>query len=425
MTDPRHDRHVTVRRTRLLLLAVAFVSGCATLDAPTPPAASPSVDETPPPSAEPAPQAPATAEPQPAPAGHPVDRAPAILVRVTAPVEEACGAAFAAPPRVIEASPDAALEIFARDMAAEIDRRYAWATQGQRRTVLHLAARTSVRSCVARYSFSERAIVLVREGFDGQREAVGIPVERAEEFLVAALAHECVHALDDQRFDLGRIYAAAPDDESLRARAMVAEGRAVHFGGLAAEALGVAPDLARMLPGGASPEGERAFTLNLTYAGGAAFVRNLLERGGLDLADRALADPPWVTHHVLHPDRWPDGELDTRPGRALAAAGYGAEIQALSELQLRARYAAADGPDASRELFASFRGGSQVLAGDTNLAVLAFADTASARRYAERAGGEAPTQLCGTLVLRAHGPSADQLLEALQVVVDGKLLHNP
>ncbi len=327
-------------------------------------------------------------------------------------MEKAYGARFRNPPTVVSLSTPAAEAVFAEDMRPEFERRYPQLPPKQRENLLRLGAGTSVRSCVARFSFASRAIVVVRDGFDAQCKALGVEGERAEALLLVSLAHEAVHALDDQRLDLAAIYREAPDDEALRARAMIAEGRAVHWGRQAATAAGAPADLVALLPGGDSPRGEREWTLHLTYRLGMEFAAAVAARGP-EAADRALREPPALTWWVCRPDRWPDQKPDDRPRAALVHAGLGDAAQPLSELQLRARYAALHGLDTAAQLFDDFRGGSQALVDGTNAAVLAFATEDAAKRYEELSRAEAPTVRRGDVVARAAGAAQDAVLAKL------------
>ena len=344
---------------------------------------------------------------------HPLGRAQELLGEVRPLVEKACGAAFQSPPRVVALSEPSAAAVFAEDMRPEFDRRYANLPASQRENLLKLAASTSVRSCLARYSFGTRNIVVVREGFDVQCAALKVAGARATDLLRVSLAHECVHALDDVRFDLAKLYRGAADDEALRAVAMVAEGRAVHFGRIAASESGAPQDLVDLLPGGPSPKGEREWHVNLTYRLGARFIDELAKRGGASLADKAMASPPTATWSVCVASRWPDAKTDERPAQVMTRAGLGDDARPLSDLQLRERYCAMKGLDATETLFAKLVGGSQALVEGTNAAVLAFADEESAKRFEELSKDEAPTRRVGTLVVRAIGTTQDETVEKL------------
>src|SRR5678810_1200982 len=91
---------------------------------------------------------------------HPLGRAQEILAEGAPHVETACGAKFESPPRVVALSETAAQAVFAEDMRPEFERRYAARPEGQREGLLKLAAQTSVRSCLARYSFGTRNIIV-------------------------------------------------------------------------------------------------------------------------------------------------------------------------------------------------------------------------------------------------------------------------
>jgi hypothetical protein len=196
---------------------------------------------------------------------------------------------------------------------------------------------------------------------------------------------------------------------------MIAEGRATWFGRRAAARLGLPKDDdALFLPGGREVKGEREWHLRMTYALGERFVAAVVARGGVALADRALAEPPQLTWSLCDPARWPDAKADERPARVLAAAFPGFAAQPLSDLQLRVRYTVLDGADAAETLLAPYRGGAQALADGTNAAVLAFADETAARAFEDRiALFDAPVARSGTLVLRAEGPAAAAVLRRL------------
>lgn len=349
---------------------------------------------------------------------HPLGHAQEVLADVAPHVEAACGAKFPAPPRVVALSEASAQAVFAEDMRPEFDRRYASLPEAQRDGLLKLAAQTSVRSCLARYSFGTRNVVVVREGFDTQCRSLGVEGERARQLLLVSLAHECVHALDDARFSLAKLYRGAADDEALRAVAMVAEGRAVHYGRIAASAAGAPKDLVELLPGGPEPRGEREWHVNLTYRLGARFVAALVERGGNALADKAIASPPPSTWPVCTPSRWPDGRVDGRALTVLARAGMKDAAKPLSELQLLERYASLHGLETAEKLFAPHLGGAQALVEGTNAAALAFADEESAKRFAELSAKECPTERRGSLVLRALGTEQDAILAKLAAAAD-------
>ena len=339
---------------------------------------------------------------------HALDAAQEILDGLVPHVVAVSGASFTAA-LVLDAA--SARAVFTAVLRDEIERRHAALTPGQRLALLQAQASSSVASCLARYSFSRRAIVLVRESFDAQRGGAGFEEHEARDLLAAVLAHEAVHALDDERFDLDAFYAAAPDDEALRARAMSAEGRAVHLARLAAARAGVPGRARTLLPGGDRPRDAHAWTLRLTYELGAAYVADERAPDGRRLFDA----PPGETLAIVRPDL---AEIDGRPREILSGALADARVGPLSALQLRARYAALLGPERSGRLFARYAGGAQALVHDTNVVVLAFETEDAAEAYRALAADDAPTRRSGTLVVRAFGPAAETLLADVETAAN-------
>jgi hypothetical protein len=134
----------------------------------------------------------------------------------------------------------------------------------------------------------------------------------------SVIAHEVVHALQDQHFDLRRgAFAPHPGDHDgeLAALALV-EGDATDVQvryvaslsagdlvGELARSLGAVPAAASS---GTPPYLERE--LLFPYLAGEAFVRALRAHGGQRLLDRAFAHPPRTSAAVLDPARWIAGD---------------------------------------------------------------------------------------------------------------------
>lgn len=132
-------------------------------------------------------------------------------------------------------------------------------------------------------------------------------------------AHETVHALQDQHFDLEEMLNtsfAGNADGALAVRALI-EGDA-----MAAEAqylldnreLALAyleevmdlqsesPDLAGDLPGFLVAQ------IGFPYEHGVVFAQYLYDEGGWELVNEAYADPPVSTEQILHPEKYLEGE---------------------------------------------------------------------------------------------------------------------
>jgi len=153
----------------------------------------------------------------------------------------------------------------------------------------------------------------------------------------ATLAHELVHALQDQRWDLESRsgYQPGRSDQSL-ARAALAEGDAtslmIDFLAMPEKsALGLDDTMLKALIQSTAsmanvqnvPHILRT-TLVAPYGEGIAFVHALRRRGGWPAVDAAWARLPTTTEQILHVDKWQAGEvaLDV-PAPSGAALGAG------------------------------------------------------------------------------------------------------
>ena len=135
----------------------------------------------------------------------------------------------------------------------------------------------------------------------------------------ATLAHELVHALQDQHYDLGP-QIAYHDDTGDRTSAVhaLAEGDAmsammdVLFADKGMTALDVPDDAlamqmrAQVMLSGAAKDVPPVLQTSLVapYIDGIAFVSQLRRRGGWEAVDRAWKTPPATSEQLLHLDKW-------------------------------------------------------------------------------------------------------------------------
>ncbi len=154
----------------------------------------------------------------------------------------------------------------------------------------------------------------------------------------ATLAHELVHALQDQRWDLERRSSYHPGEgDHSEAASALAEGdatsamfdvmleRAAPGSGRTAVDL---PDdvFAQQIregmdqgPGATAPRVMRS-SLAAPYIYGTLFVHALRRRGGWPAVDRAWDDAPTTSEQVMHPEKW----LAREPAMAVTAPTFAA-----------------------------------------------------------------------------------------------------
>jgi hypothetical protein len=154
----------------------------------------------------------------------------------------------------------------------------------------------------------------------------------------ATLAHELVHALQDQNWDLKTrsTYRPGKGDESL-ALACLAEGDATSLmmDYVLAEQNRNALDLPEeslreLMETGVNGSSIKSVphilrtTLIAPYIDGLTFVHALRKNGGWPKVDRAWAMPPTTTEQILHPEKWEQHEpAITIPAPTSASLGSG------------------------------------------------------------------------------------------------------
>lgn len=122
------------------------------------------------------------------------------------------------------------------------------------------------------------------------------------------LAHEIVHALQDQHFDLTAMVDIENDSDRRRAVVSLVEGDATLVQGIYFNQF-----LTRAEQNQLQLDSEVSMTflnapmfiqetLLFPYQYGSTFARALFDRGGWDLINQALMDPPQSTAEILHPD---------------------------------------------------------------------------------------------------------------------------
>ncbi len=132
-------------------------------------------------------------------------------------------------------------------------------------------------------------------------------------------AHETVHALQDQHFDLEEMLTDSLEgngDGALASRsliegdAMTAEAQYLLDNRALARAYleeimeiqSKSPDLIGDVPGFLVAQ------IGFPYEHGVVFVQYLYDEGGWDLVNEAYAEPPTSTEQIIHPEKYLDGE---------------------------------------------------------------------------------------------------------------------
>jgi hypothetical protein len=175
-----------------------------------------------------------------------------------------------------------------------------------------------------RQTFIEAATHGIAAFYNEREKCFAIVVDQGSGTALDAMttAHELVHALQDQHFDLSRFHRFAKyNDDATLAFSALSEGDACdvmlrfQFNGGSEGREGKAPgDASRLMAfaGGTQsvPGLPPIFAQDMIfpYSYGSRFVSALLERGGSPAVDRAFRDPPVSTEQIIDPERYFSGD---------------------------------------------------------------------------------------------------------------------
>lgn len=210
----------------------------------------------------------------------------------------------------------------------------------------------------------------------------------------ATLAHELVHALQDQRWDLGDRSKYRPGDgDRSEAVSALAEGDATSamFDVMIARAAPGSGKTAVDLPDDVFAEQIRAgmnegpsakaphvmrTSLAAPYIYGTLFVHALRRQGGWDAVNHSWDDPPTTTEQILHVDKWIAHEQPVKiaapPFTTLGAGWKASDEDSEGELGLRLALEEWTDPKTAAELSAGWGGDRGVLLTNGDRAAFAW-----------------------------------------------------
>jgi hypothetical protein len=148
----------------------------------------------------------------------------------------------------------------------------------------------------------------------------GLNLRRNVERMI--VAHEVVHALQDQNFNLGALALRRKDNDDLAlAAAALVEGDANYHMGIYLRTHFRMRELLGDLRFLFSQQTDKLLsapvflreTLLFPYQEGQNFVAELHARGGVEAVNRAFARPPQSTEQVLHPEKYLEGKDPPKP----------------------------------------------------------------------------------------------------------------
>jgi hypothetical protein len=251
-----------------------------------------------------------------------------------------------------------------------------------------------------KYGFLDHRLYVSVEGLEDALAIQGYPAWLLRPALRVVIAHELVHALQDQQVDLGRSVLAAPSGDAVMALNCLVEGHAVWVHEQVGARLGLDEAVTAIdeLLGTDTPfrrrMDPREFQQRYVYGLGRDSVAWHADHGGTTAVWAVLASPPPSTAGIVAP--WDDAGRPlaftakerhalVRAGERLAGRGWSADAAPLGDFELRdqlVRVGADQGlADALRAGF-NTRVVGGAMAG-VEVQVLQFDDAAGARAYVQ------------------------------------------
>jgi len=252
-------------------------------------------------------------------------------------------------------------------------------------------------------------------------------------------AHEVVHALQDQNFDLTSFDDQRLDgtsDESLAITALV-EGDAT-LGML--DYLLSNPEVARdyLAEMGSSDLSTDQLdnappilsaSLTFPYEYGQVFVQTLYDDGGWDAVDEAFANPPTTTEQIMHPEKYEDGEdavaVELPDVAALLGAGWEAlDVDTMGEFQVSVMLDDSDLSDQQvEEAAAGWGGDSYTVAASGDDVVVAWQSTwdsdDDAEQFAKALAVRESARFDGDTSAEGETVTIESDEAVVQIVIDG------
>jgi hypothetical protein len=152
-----------------------------------------------------------------------------------------------------------------------------------------------VANVLTQYDVDGKRIVVSPQGF------ARVPVEQRGAVARLAIAHELVHAIQDQELDLAT-YGVAPTPEGMMVRGMLRQGQALLVREQVARMLNIdasAQAVAQWLPGGVIPQGEAGGMERTVYQGGRSVIDATFVNGGPEAVWKLLASKPTAMADVV------------------------------------------------------------------------------------------------------------------------------
>lgn len=232
----------------------------------------------------------------------------AYLDEVMPLVEEAAGREFTRRPKVAVADERNFGHLLAEEQLRIYERVMPDTPPSIRRQLAEAAGRYMTSGILGKYILETETVYVCPSALVPAMNDLQLAPSRTGDLLKVVVAHEIVHALEDQHTDLEGVLAALEDEDALWAASAAWEGWATHVEEQVADAL----DLEDIYLGLLSLQGwgeegvtdASAWRTWAIYGQGKNFMEWHYDRGGVEQVWATLNDPPSSTSMLFRPHTW-------------------------------------------------------------------------------------------------------------------------
>ncbi len=162
---------------------------------------------------------------------------------------------------------------------------------------------------VARYINQENILYVIPENVKAMKERYEVKDEDLNGFIVMVIAHELVHALDNQHYDLIKILGQCENTDEISAFGAVIDGSAAWVTRRIADKMGISEaahknSLKASLGIRDETTGAGKENFNLYFVMGEKFIARVTGKNGQAGFDKAFMSPPKSVRHILFPDEF-------------------------------------------------------------------------------------------------------------------------
>jgi len=175
-----------------------------------------------------------------------------------------------------------------------------------------MTASVASQSVLGKYSFLKKELYVVPDNIKTVAEILGIKDADIEDFAFLVVAHEMVHVLDDQHYNLHGKIEGMDNVENSQAFNALMEGHAVYTANKIADRLKISETARNMAVRSAAgiqnaSDRQQQQLFQSIYIKGSEFVEAIIAQNGTAAIDAAFAKPPAYTRQIINPEEYING----------------------------------------------------------------------------------------------------------------------